>query len=84
MLSHMFREHMGQTNSHAPCFSADSGTAQRCTAAWRGPVGAQPAGAPAPPRRSVLLSQQNFQRLPQLTHVTNVVIGSSALRVCIW
>ena len=30
------------------------------------------------------LLQQNFQRLPQLTHVTKVVMGSSALRVCIW
>jgi hypothetical protein len=28
--------------------------------------------------------QQNFQRLLQLRQVTKVVIGSSALRVCIW
>ena len=28
--------------------------------------------------------QQNFQRLPQLVQVTNVVMGSSALRVCIY
>ena len=29
-------------------------------------------------------AQQNFQRLPQFTQVTKVVMGSSALRVCIW
>lgn len=27
---------------------------------------------------------ENFQRLSQLIQVTNVVIGSSAERVCIW
>jgi hypothetical protein len=33
----------------------------------------------------VLVSyDQAFQRLPHTKHVTNVVIGSSAERVCIW
>jgi hypothetical protein len=35
-------------------------------------------------RHRVLRAQQNFQRLLQCTHCTNVVIGSSALRVCSW
>ena len=32
---------------------------------------------------AVLHLQQNFQRLPQFTQVTKVVMGSSALLVCI-
>lgn len=30
------------------------------------------------------MHQQNFQRFPQFVQVTKVVMGSSALRVCIW
>ena len=38
--------------------------------------------APRTPSRSA--PQQNFQRLLQFRQATNVVIGSSADRVCIW
>lgn len=44
----------------------------------------QPATVRCLPLSASSPSQQNFQRLLQLTHVTNVVIGSSAERVCSW
>ena len=34
--------------------------------------------------RYATLHQQNFHLLSQFTQVTNVVMGSSALRVCSW